>query len=44
MSIRIMMVDDHLMLREALRWALNAEPGLAGCPAARYRATRHDRH
>jgi DNA-binding NarL/FixJ family response regulator len=29
MSIRIMMVDDHLMLREALRGALNAEPDLA---------------
>jgi two-component system NarL family response regulator len=28
MSIRIMMVDDHLMLREALRGALNAEPDL----------------
>lgn len=29
MSIRIMMVDDHLMLREALRVSLNAEPDLA---------------
>jgi DNA-binding NarL/FixJ family response regulator len=28
MSIRIMLVDDHLMLREALRGALNAEPDL----------------
>lgn len=28
MSIRIMMVDDHLMLREALRGALNAEPDM----------------
>jgi len=27
-SIRIMLVDDHLMLREALRGALNAEPDL----------------
>lgn len=29
MTTRIMMVDDHLMLREALRVALNAEPDLA---------------
>lgn len=29
MTIRIMLVDDHLMLREALRGALNAEPDLA---------------
>ncbi|MBS1160156.1 MAG: putative response regulator, LuxR family [Proteobacteria bacterium] len=28
MTIRILMVDDHLMLREALRAALNAEPDL----------------
>lgn len=28
MSIRIMLVDDHLMLREALRGTLNAEPDL----------------
>ncbi|MBR0565148.1 response regulator transcription factor [Azoarcus sp. L1K30] len=28
MSIRIMLVDDHLILREALRGTLNAEPGL----------------
>ena len=28
MSTRIMMIDDHLMLREALRGALNAEPDM----------------
>lgn len=28
MTIRIMMVDDHLMLREALRGSLNAEPDM----------------